>query len=126
MSPGSDKNLVLIVEDDRDISSSVAELLEDSGFATCVAFNGAEALKMLNSGVRPSVILLDLMMPVMDGFAFRDAQRKDPALAMIPVVVMSADGNLAERQSRAQANAYIRKPLDIDALIAVVQEYCVS
>lgn len=114
---------VLIVEDDNDIRSSVAEVLEEAGFSTSMVANGAEALSFLRRGALPNLILLDLMMPVMDGFAFREEQLKDTALAGIPVVIMSADGNIVAKRERAKSAAYIKKPLDIVDLIEIVEKY---
>jgi two-component system, chemotaxis family, chemotaxis protein CheY len=112
---------VLIVEDDKDIRESIAALLADVGISTQVAENGAVAVELLSSGQLPHLILLDLMMPVMDGFAFREAQASRPEWDAIPVVVMSADGNLADKKARARASDYLHKPVDIDRLLASVR-----
>jgi CheY-like chemotaxis protein len=109
-----------VVEDDLDIRQSIIELLEDSGYQVKSAANGLEAISVLQSGFSPGLILLDLMMPVMDGFAFRSEQKKDGRWESIPVVVMSADGNIVEKQARAEAAAYLKKPVDIDDLLDVV------
>jgi len=95
MSPGVLQS-VLLVEDDAAIASSLAEALEEEGVKVATAANGREALQMLRGGLRPSAIVLDLMMPVMDGWDFRDAQLRDPALKDIPVVVVTATGFSAE------------------------------
>jgi CheY-like chemotaxis protein len=87
-SPG----VILLVEDDLAIHDSLGESLEQSGYLVIAAVDGREALALLRSGVRPSAILLDLMMPVMDGWDFRQEQRRDPALRDIPVVVITASG----------------------------------
>src|SRR4051812_6906010 len=113
---------VLIVEDDLDIRNCLMELLTDVGFETVAAENGAVALELLRNGSLPQLILLDLMMPVMDGFAFREEQLKDAAIAKVPVVVMSADGNILDKRSRTQADAYLKKPVDIHELISIVTE----
>ena len=83
---------VLLVEDDAAIRESLAELLQDEGFDLLLAANGQEALEILRRGASPAAILLDLMMPVMDGWDFRQAQLEDPELRGIPVVVVSAAG----------------------------------
>ena len=83
---------VLLVEDDLPIRDSLGEALAEEGFDVSTAGNGAEALERLRSGRRPSVIVLDLMMPVMDGWDFRQEQLGDPALRDIPVVIVSAVG----------------------------------
>src|SRR4051794_16021993 len=81
---------ILIVEDDNDIRESVAGLLEDEAFATCVARDGADALAILRSDPSFDLILLDLMLPNVDGWEFRVAQRAEPLLSEIPVIAMSA------------------------------------
>lgn len=86
------RNVILLVEDDLSIHESLGESLEQSGYLVIAAVDGREAIALLRSGVRPSAILLDLMMPVMDGWDFRQEQRSDPALRDIPVVVITASG----------------------------------
>ena len=81
---------ILVVDDDADIRDSVAEVLEDAGYRVQQAANGREALDYLQASAYPCIILLDLMMPVMDGPQFRAAQQSKPTLAGIPVVVISA------------------------------------
>jgi len=119
-----DAGHILLVEDDSAIRETVADVLEGEGFEVTRAANGEEALRRLGDGsAPPGVILLDLMMPVMDGWAFRTAQQLDPRLSGIPVVVVSADagGTLA---TLAPA-AYLPKPFDLDRLLDVVGRYCV-
>ncbi len=115
---------ILIVDDDRDIRETLKELVEQEGFAAICAENGEDALTELRSGdVLPCVILLDLTMPVMDGFAFRAAQLADPALAAVPVVVMTADGNLEDKRKRIGAVRALKKPMEVDELIDVIAVY---
>lgn len=114
---------VLVVEDDKDIRASVIEVLEDAGFLTGAAANGMEALELLRRGPLPDLILLDLMMPVMDGFTFRQEQGKNATWSAIPVVIMSADGNIMAKKEKAGTADYIRKPLDIVDLINVVEKH---
>jgi CheY-like chemotaxis protein len=114
---------ILLVEDDVAIRETVADVLECEGFAVTCAANGEEALRRLGDGSsRPGVILLDLMMPVMDGWAFRSAQRSDPRISGIPVVVLSAgaEGSLAS----LAPDAYLPKPFELDRLLDVVGRYC--
>ena len=113
---------VLIIEDDQDIRDSIVELLEDE-YETSTAANGAEALGLLRSESKFDLILLDLMMPVMDGFTFREEQLKNPDWAKIPVVVMSADGHVVAKQTRASAAAYLKKPVDIEELLAMLKKH---
>jgi CheY-like chemotaxis protein len=83
-------DLVLVVEDEAAARAGMEQLLRGAGYEAVGAENGLAALELLRSGVRPRVILLDLMMPVMDGWAFRREQLRDPHLAHIPVIVLSA------------------------------------
>ena len=110
-----DKRIVMVVEDDHLIRQVIAEALEEEGFEVMEAANGKEALEALEQ-VRPSLILLDLMMPVMDGWTFRGVQRNDPALADIPVVVVSASLPPGLKLEDLGAKAMLEKPFGIDLL----------
>ena len=93
MPPVSEANdTVLIVDDDSAVRTALKELFETEGYAVAVASNGRAALNHLGAGLRPCVVLLDLMMPVMDGWDFRTEQLKDPALKEIPVFIITAAG----------------------------------
>jgi CheY-like chemotaxis protein len=83
-------DLVLVVEDEAAARAGMEQLLRGAGYDAVGASNGQAALDLLRSGIRPRAILLDLMMPVMDGWAFRREQLRDPHLAHIPVIVLSA------------------------------------
>ncbi len=113
---------VLIVEDDGDLRDMMAQLLMLEGFHTTSVANGREALEYLHQGARPDVILLDLMMPVMDGWEFRRRQQADPAVADVPVIILSALD--PARASGVEANAFLKKPLDFDRLLSLVRAYC--
>jgi CheY-like chemotaxis protein len=117
---------VLVVDDDFDIQDVVRLLLEDEGFPVVTAGNGQEAIEQLRRGLDPCLILLDLMMPVMDGWQFRAAQQQDPALASIPVIVFSAGGRAtaAAAASSMGAVGYLAKPIDFEALLETVQRHC--
>jgi CheY-like chemotaxis protein len=115
---------ILIVEDDLDVAQSVAEVLEVSGYGTAIAANGQEALDHLRTHSHPDLILLDLMMPVMDGWQFRKEQRTVPALDAIPVVVVTADGNAREKAASIQAAGHVGKPITIDSLLDEVERIC--
>jgi two-component system chemotaxis response regulator CheY len=116
--------LVLVVDDDRDIRDSLMEILEDHGYAAVGASNGVEAIDVLRAHpVPPCLILLDLMMPVMDGRGFREEQLKHPAWAAIPVIVVSAYGDV-EAQASELALDYMRKPLATRPLIAAIERRC--
>ena len=106
---------LLLVEDDVSIRTALAEMLSDEGYAVTAVNNGAEALDELRQGTPPDVILLDLMMPVMDGWEFRVAQRSDPMIGTIPLLAMSAD--LSAKAQAIAADAYVRKPIDFPDLL---------
>ena len=113
---------VFVVEDDIDTRDMLGRFLELEGYQVEVASNGKQALDRLNAGVQPCVILLDLMMPVMDGWQFRRQQVLDAELANIPVIVVSAAGK--DRIAGIHANGYLSKPVDLDQLLAQVNQYC--
>ena len=114
---------VLVVDDDIDIRETISLVLEDEGYAVASASNGAEALAYLQAHPPPDVILLDLMMPVMDGGAFRQEQRRAPHLASIPVVVISASGNIRDQAVALGATSFVQKPISLDTLLATVAHY---
>jgi CheY-like chemotaxis protein len=120
-----EKPIILVVEDDPDIRETLAQILEEEGYRPIIAENGLEALHRLEEGPRPRMILLDLMMPIMDGWQFREEQRKNPEFATIPVIVISADGNVRQNAIKIGADGHIRKPVGIDDLLDVVKRYCV-
>jgi CheY-like chemotaxis protein len=116
---------VLVVDDDASIRELLVELLEDEGYSVVSAANGEEALRYLQQqGEYPCVILLDLMMPQMNGWEFRAAQRQNPALAAIPVVTISAHVAIAPHAAELDAAAHLAKPIDIPQLIATLEHYC--
>lgn len=114
---------VLLVEDNDDVREMMSLALQLSGNVVITASNGREALTILRDRPPPCVILLDLMMPVMDGRAFRDAQRHDAALADIPVIVVSADARGAEKAHQLGATASVSKPIDLDLLLELVRTH---
>lgn len=115
---------VLIVEDDTDLRDALSQILEDEGYRVGCAEHGLDALERLRDGTRPCLILLDLTMPVMNGWQFRAEQRQDPELASIPVVVISAGANLAEQLQSLGVHDYLRKPIQLGQLLATVRRYC--
>ncbi len=115
---------VLIVEDDADIRDALAEILRDEGYEVVGAGHGQDALTHLRGGGRPALILLDLMMPVMNGWQFREAQVADATLAAIPVVVISADGAAAREAVHIGADAFLQKPIELEELLVTVARYC--
>jgi len=112
---------VLIVEDDDDLREMMAQLLTLEGFRVQTAANGREALEYLERGELPNLILLDLMMPIMDGWEFRRIQSEDPKIASLPVIVLSA---LEPTRTADFGGAmFLTKPLDFDRLLALVRRY---
>lgn len=111
---------ILIVEDDTDIRESIKEILELEGYTVYAAQNGREALEILEKLGHPCLILLDLMMPVMNGWDFLKHRANEHRFEDIPVVVATASEDV-----RAQnINGLIRKPVDLDALLRVAAKYC--
>lgn len=118
---------ILIVEDEYSIRDILMEVLEDEGYPVTGAANGQEALTYLRCSNRlPMLILLDLNMPIMSGWEFRQALRADPTLRQIPVVVVSASTTIAQQRRTLQADSYLAKPLDLDMLIDTVERYCTA
>jgi CheY-like chemotaxis protein len=115
---------ILVVEDDGDLRDSVCEVLASEGFPTACAANGREALDWLLKNSAPCAIVLDLMMPVMSGAELRAHLLKDPGLAAIPVIVLSALDEARQRGQVGGAKAYLKKPIDPDALVSALQRFC--
>jgi CheY-like chemotaxis protein len=116
---------LLVVEDDGDTREALEELLQNAGYDVLTAPNGVVALSLLRGarerGETPcSAVILDLMMPVMNGWDFRARQRADPALASIPVLLMSAGGHLAAVSDELSAAGHVTKPVDVGDLLAKV------
>jgi CheY-like chemotaxis protein len=115
---------ILIVEDNSMHSLLVGELLRDAYYEVEVAANGQEALERLATSPAPNLILLDLFMPHMDGWAFMRHREQSPTLASIPVVVITGAGNDALSRAPAAA-AYLTKPFEIDHLLQTIAR-CMS
>jgi CheY-like chemotaxis protein len=115
---------ILLVEDDPSTRDAMALALQLQGYKVVTAADGQAALDHLRDDGRPCVILLDLMMPVLDGWAFRQRQQQDPHLAAIPVVVVSADGSVPQKAAALGAADYLQKPVDVDELVAAVRRHC--
>lgn len=114
---------ILVVEDDDDIRRSLVDLIEDEAFQVRAAANGREALTLLRSGLRPSLILLDLMMPVMDGWEFAEAVADDLRMAEIPIYVMTAMSSIEIAPRRTVG--VLPKPLDIVYLLSIIRRHAV-
>ncbi len=113
MAKSSDR-IVLVVDDDQGVRQMLARALEFEGFVVVEAANGRDALTRLRSGRKPGIIVLDLRMPIMDGWAFRVAQQKDARIAGIPVIVLS--GADTHRFRELDAVATFEKPVAISLL----------
>lgn len=113
---------LLIIEDDAGVREMLCAVLEDAGYRVATAEHGQEALSYLLANPPPFVILLDLMMPIMDGRQFRREQLAIPHLAKIPVAVLSADLQL-DKGEEMRGTVALKKPLDLDRLIEIVQRH---
>ena len=113
-------NKIIVIEDDEDIRSSMKDILEFEGYQVRTACNGKEGLELLRGSAFPCVILLDLMMPIMNGWEFLAACRADARLVNIPIVVLTA----GDARSPEGATRFIKKPTDIEDILKVVEEYC--
>jgi CheY-like chemotaxis protein len=112
---------VMVVEDDSSLRESLVEALSDEGYDTVEAANGQEALELLEAGKTPCLILLDLMMPVMNGWTFLSQLRKDARFADLRVCIVSA---VPANQVPTEAVCAFPKPVDLSALLGVVDTYC--
>lgn len=112
---------IVVIDDDEDLLQAVCDVLGDVGHQT-VPFSGAEAaLASLDRDNPPDLILLDLMMPGMSGWDFREAQRSQPGLSSIPVVVMTASRNLSDNP--IDANEVLLKPLNLELLLGAIARH---
>jgi CheY-like chemotaxis protein len=115
---------VLVVEDDEEVRDSFVSVLEDEGYRVISARDGSEGL-VAAAANRPDVILLDLMMPGMDGFSFRREQQRKPGISGVPVVVVAAQGS-ARLAASMGAAGYLRKPTSVDALVRAIDSAVAS
>ena len=115
------QRLILVVDDDHAIRESLCELLEDEGYSVAKAGDGQEALNLLQRVGVPCLILLDLMMPVMDGYEFIGRKLADPALVNIPLVIITAAG---PSKTASVTHPVLAKPVRADTLISTVKQYC--
>jgi CheY-like chemotaxis protein len=122
VSETDERPLILVVDDDLDIRNTVAGILQDEGYRVAKAGNGQEALDYLSApgAPRPRLILLDMMMPIMDGAAFHERQQERPELAAIPVLTFTAFGNPADV---SWAAGRLSKPLRLEALLTMVAKH---
>ncbi len=112
---------ILVVEDDEDIRNAIIEVLEAEGYDTEYAGNGKEALDKITSMGKPCLVLLDMMMPIMNGRQFLDEVMKDAKLAPLPVLIVSA---IADKVNPEGSVGILKKPIDLDVILKVVSQYC--
>ena len=115
--------VILLVEDEAAIREVIEAVLEAEGYRVVSTVDGADALDVLRDGLRPCMIILDLMMPVMDGRAFREAQEREPRLAGIPLLVMSADAGIEFKALNIGVRDYLKKPIDLETVLAKVKSF---
>jgi CheY-like chemotaxis protein len=113
---------ILVVDDDADIREVLSEVLIESGHEVVTASNGLEALRILREGWRPCMVLLDLMMPVMDGYLFLQERKHDPALATIPITVITAGRQVDV--TRLEDATLVAKPIRLPALMSLIERSC--
>jgi len=116
---------ILIVEDSLDVQSLLTLFLQNEGYTITYADNGRKALDILKTTKElPGLILLDLMMPDMDGFSFRKEQNKIPEIAKIPIIVMTADADGQSKAAAVGANAFLKKPfLNLDTIVSTIDRF---
>ena len=125
MTPDACARVIMIVDDDVAIGESLTEILTDHDYRPITAANGREAIEHLKTAAqKPCVILLDIMMPVMDGWEFRALQQEDPDLRAIPVIVLTAHANLDETATGMRAQGCLKKPATVGALLSAVERFC--
>jgi len=116
--------VILLVDDNRESCEAIAEFLSRQGHAVQCAANGSEALRLLaDSQTRPALILLDLEMPVVDGWGFLATRGQDPILAGVPAVIMSGRRDIAENAKETGAVATVRKPVQLQTLRRLIEHF---
>ena len=117
------KQLILLVEDNDSVREALAGALEYVGYLVVTARNGQEALTLLEKVPLPLIIFLDLMMPVLDGFEFREKKKLNPRLKNIPTIIASAKTNL-EKIERMPNESFLSKPFELNDLLSLIKKYC--
>ncbi|WNG54908.1 response regulator [Archangium gephyra] len=111
---------ILVVDDDPDIREALRDILDDAGYSVALAFHGQMALEMLEKMGQPCLVLLDWMMPVMDGAQFLHLLRENPLYDSVKVILCTASG----RDVPPGAQGLLRKPFELEELLAVVADSC--
>ena len=124
-SPTLPAGVILLVEDEASVREVIEAVLQDEGYRVVCTENGSEALDVLRAGLRPCIIILDLMMPVMDGWQFRALQMRDPELLKVPTVVYSAVGNIDEAVEQLNVAGGFQKG-DFGEMLRFVAQFCPS
>jgi CheY-like chemotaxis protein len=124
MGPREHTRAVLVVDDDEDIRIVIGEVLELAGYRTITATDGEDALTLLRRDPGLGLVLLDMMMPGVDGWEFRRRQLAEPALARVPVVVLSGAGNTEQIAREIGADGFLSKPVSKKDLLEMVSRYC--
>lgn len=120
LSAEASKN-ILVVEDDQSIREAMQLYLEMEGYQVQTAADGRQALDLLGNKLAPCLILLDLMMPIMDGYEFLKARKENTSISSIPVVVVSA---FLDNAIDVDAQGFVSKPIDFDVLLKYIRQYC--
>lgn len=124
LASGTGQNIsinILLIEDESDIRTILKDALEWEGYRVYTASNGKEGMEILRGMPAPSLILLDLMMPVMNGWEFANALQTDRASRNVPIVALSA---FSDPEKEIRVEGFIKKPVDLDLLLALVREHC--
>jgi CheY-like chemotaxis protein len=115
---------ILLIDDDFILREMVTLTLAGQGYMVATAANGEDAFQRLRNFELPNLILLDLMLPRMDGWRFRAEQKRDPELASIPVVIFSAVGDIEKNASSLEARGYLQKPVPPEKLLETIRRCC--
>jgi CheY-like chemotaxis protein len=121
--PPSDSKTVLVVEDDPDIREVLEEMLDSGGHRVLTASNGREALDILDRLSSPCLVLLDLMMPVMSGFAFLEELQRRPNNQSVSVLLISANAQVEQAARGTGVVGFVKKPFDLDDVLALVDAH---
>lgn len=119
------KKKILVIEDDHEIRQTIVDVLSDEGYDVLSAENGLEGLKLLQeTEIPPGLIIVDWMMPVMDGKVFRKEQLKMSKFACVPTILFSANGQISQSAIGVEYDDFVKKPIDLDQLFALAEKYC--